>query len=127
MLQTAFQSDSGEKLRLGQLARHPLIERLLYPARKHFETDYHVWMLGVQRCQRLQLPPVVFGIIVHFTQQHYRALGGAGNDIGHGYFSLAGHGPASGRRTVRAFPFLVLAVGGLRLRQRVIEGNAGNK
>ena len=44
----------------------------------------------MQRGQRLQLPAVVIRVIVHFAQQHCRALGSADDDFGFGYFSPPG-------------------------------------
>ena len=62
----------------------------------------------MQRSQRLQLPAVMLGVIVHFAQQHNRASGRLGDDLGPGNLSPAWHDPIPDRGALDAFFFLVI-------------------
>ena len=63
-----------EELNVGELARHPAIERGLHPPRKGLEAEHHVRPQLMERSDGLQLPAVMLSAVVGLPQQDDGAL-----------------------------------------------------
>ena len=75
MPQICGQLTSRRKAVSSSSALGPTVKHRLNAPREHLETEDHIRSMAKQRRDRMELPAMVFRLVVRFAEQHDLALG----------------------------------------------------